>query len=229
MEIKSTSSVDTKGITCLIYGDSGVGKTSLATTLDGKNLLVSAEGGRLPLRRVNIPYVEIEGKNATEKYMCLRDIFSNIYQLDYDTIFIDSLTEISQILVDYNFELVNNDRSKSLIAYGEASKQLRSIIKFCRDNTKFNFILTALAQVEKDELNRRFKLPDVVGKLALQLPQFFDGVFYLHKDAERKEDNSNKRFLFTDHDAIITKDRSGNLPSIIEEPNLSEIIKRMKS
>jgi hypothetical protein len=201
----------------------------LASTLKGKTGIMSCEGGLSCLAGRDIPYLEVEGRTATEKYEHLKKIFMSLPTLDFDNIFIDSLTEISQIIVDYNFELVNNDRSKSLVAYGEASKQLKGLIKYCRDMKKFNFIVTALDQVEKDELNRRFKLPDVVGKLASQLPQFFDGVFYLYKDVERKDDNRNKRYLYTDVDNIITKDRSGKLPSVIEEPNLAQILERMKS
>lgn len=229
MEIKKTSEVKNAGLSMLIYGESGVGKTSLASTLSGKTLIISAEGGLLSLKNSEIDYVEVKGANATEKYNSLVAIMLEVYNgVEYSNIFIDSLTEISQIIVDHNFLLINNDSSKGLRAFGEANKQMKSFIKFCRDTPNYNFIITALAQTDKDEFNRRYKLPDLIGKLAQQVSQYYDEVFYLHKSEEEKEDGSKKRILYTDLQQSVSKDRSGNLLPAIEEPNLENIIKEIR-
>jgi len=58
-DIKNTSSIHTDGVKILIFGKSGVGKTSLVGTLEGKTLVLSAESGLLVLKDKNIDVIDI--------------------------------------------------------------------------------------------------------------------------------------------------------------------------
>lgn len=226
MDIKNTKDTIGKRVTAFIYGPSGIGKTTLASTLEGRTLIVSAESGLLSLAGKSIDYIEVVGKTASEKIESLRIAISIILKNTdaYDNIFVDSLTEIGQIMSEYQLDLVSNDKSKSLLAWGEYFKQMRGFIKVIRDMSQFNVIVTSLEKTSQDEYQRRFVTPDLQGSISTQVSQYFDEVFYYNYDC--KEDKT-ERVLYTDGlKNVLCKDRSGRLDKI-EKPNLAEIFKKI--
>lgn len=208
MEIKKTNSKEGLRISALIYGKSGSGKTTLASTLKDKTLIISAESGLLSLHDFEIDYVTIDSM------IKLADVLSWLEKgTEYKNIFVDSITEIGQLLV-VELQKKYPDRKDSFPLWGDYSNIIRKIIKRFRDLSPYDVYITALDKVETDELNNRFVIPDLNGKVASQLVQFFDEVFYLTCDKE------GKRSLLTGgHDKITVKDRSGKLQRF-EEPNL---------
>jgi phage nucleotide-binding protein len=213
MEIKKTNSKESLRITALIFGKSGAGKTTLASTLTGRTLIISAESGLLSLHNFDIDYVTVDSMVG------FASILSEIEKgVEYENIFIDSLTEIAQILVA-ELQKKYPDRKDSFPLWQDYATYMRKIIKRLRDLQKYNVFVLALDKIETDELNNRFIIPDVNGKIASQLVQFFDEVFYLHVDKE------GKRSLLTgSSEKIMVKDRSGRLKQF-EEPNLQNIIR----
>ena len=110
--------------------------------------------------------------------------------------------------------------------FGENAETMMKLVKEFRD-LKYNVVITALASVEKDDIGRRFLVPDVVGKFAQSLPQLFDEVFYL--SSKIGEDGKPSRvFQTSSSENVIAKDRSGAL-DLFEPPNLSEIFKKIKA
>ena len=88
MEIKRTSDVTLEGITILVYGNSGVGKTSLIRTIPGRVLILSAEAGLLSLRNTDIEYVGIHSMaDLSEAYS-----YITAHLADYSCIVLDSLS-----------------------------------------------------------------------------------------------------------------------------------------
>jgi phage nucleotide-binding protein len=221
MNITSTNTTDNTRISCLVYGLSGVGKTTLAKTLDGKTLIISAESGLLSLRKEKIDVVVIEG----DKVQSLREIVGELKKgVAYDNIFFDSISEISQIFLEY-YQQQFQERKDNLVLFGEVAKSLRAFIKLIRDMNKYNIIVTALEKPEKDDLGRIFYTPDLVGKMSKDISQYFDEVFNLKKfTTEDKEE----RLLITDYfDGRICKDRSGSLNKF-EPANLSLIFNKIR-
>jgi phage nucleotide-binding protein len=209
-----------------IYGQSGVGKTSLAKTMSGETLIVSLESGLLSLADSDIDYVVIEGKTAKEKVQNVRDIVKELQGTSlYKNIFIDSMTELSQIFIEYQFDLINNDKSKTLPAYGDYNKMMRVFIKTVRDMGQYNIVMTALEKTDKDEVGRRFTIPDLVGNVSHAIPQFFDEVF--HYQIIEKEEKQHRFLLTGGHQSIVAKDRSGKLAQY-EKPNLGDIFKKIQ-
>ena len=222
MIIKKSNQIVASNINALIYGESGTGKTTLASTLGDKTLIVSLESGLLSLKDHDIDYVEIEGKTGVEKITHFRQVLLEIAKSDYQNIFIDSLTEIAQAFVELAKHEYPDDR-QTMKMWGFYNECITKLIKYTRDMNK-NIFYTALAKVDKDEAGRRFILPDMAGSIASKSPAFFDFVFHLmvfEKDGEKK------RALLTEKkNGCICKVRSGKLDEY-EVAHLGNIINKV--
>lgn len=226
MKITNTKSIGAAPIKIVVYGEPGVGKTSLAKTIKEPTLIISAESGLLSIAGSDIDFIDISQddngnmipkeqriKRLGEAYQYL---LSDEARKKYKWIVIDSLTEISQNLIEQlNQEFP--ERKDSLVMYGENSKRMRSLVKSFRDLPYYNVVMIALPSVEKDESGMRFLTVDLVGSFSSKLPALFDEVFYMHVNKE------GERFLLTEKsDKVVCKDRSGKLHRL-EKPDLKHI------
>lgn len=92
----------TDGISLLIYGKAGVGKTSLVNTLDpSSTLIINAEEG-IQVVKNNISYINC--KNLKE----IKELSKFLLTTKYQTIFIDSLSYITELFVMQYPESKNN-------------------------------------------------------------------------------------------------------------------------
>lgn len=236
MKISTTKAVGNDALKILIYGESGSGKTTLAGTINEPTLIISAEAGLLCLSDKQIDVIDIsrddDGRLIPKESRidrlgeAYKYILSDEAKKKYKWIFIDSLTEISQCLMD-KLSVEYPEKSQSLVMYGENAKRMRSLVKSFRDIAEYNIVMTALSQNEKDENNQRFIGISAVGSIADKLPAFFDGVFYLHVE-QNKETGEERRMLITSKtDKLMVKDRSGKLNKV-EPANLSVIAEKIK-
>ena len=248
MKIKTTRNYGVEELKIIVYGPSGSGKTSLAKTCKN-SLVISCEAGLLPLRNSEVDYINImEDDNGQQlprtaehikddgslihyspRLAQLRDALDYLKTDDakkkYDWVFLDSLTEIGQILSE---SLKKNypEAKMALPMWGEYAEKMRSLVKEFRDLSGFNVVLIALSSVEKDENSRRYQGIDVQGKISTQMPALFDEVFYYHTYTE--EGGGLKRVLITQpNEKVLAKDRSGSLDEF-EEPNLSLIADKIR-
>lgn len=232
MKITNTKAIAaTSALKMVVYGTSGIGKTSLAKTIGEPTLLISAESGLLTLAGSDIDVIDISQDDngnvipKEKRIVRLGEVYQFLLSEDakkkYRWIFIDSLTEISQNLVEA-LQAEYPDRKDSLVLYGENSKRLRSLVKSFRDLPHYNVVFTALSTIDKDEAGMRFTTIDLVGNFASKLPGFFDEVFFMSVDKD------GKRFLVTETtDRAVAKDRSGKLDKL-EVPDLSVISKKIR-
>ena len=234
MKITSTKSSENHAIKCLIYGESGIGKTYIASTLPGKTLIISAESGLLSLAGFDIDMIDLNfndsGKvnSKTTRLEEFKKIIAWLHteeiQKKYNNIFIDSLTEIAQNLVESLLVKYPN-RSDALVLWGEYAKEISYIIKLFRDLPKFNVIMTALVKFDKDDTDQRYAMIDLQGSIVNRLPQFFDEVFFYN--IILGENKKLVRVLQTSKsDRFVAKDRSGKLLPV-EIPNLSAIFDKI--
>lgn len=220
MRIASTNSVTENKIKCVINGLSGAGKTSLVRTLVGagyKPLIASFESGLLSIAGTGIDYVDgtrDDAGNVIAKELRLQrlmEIYRYILSKEalekYDTIYIDSLTEVCQCMFDA-LRKEYPDRKDNLVLYGELGQKMRDLIKAFRDIPNYHVVFTCLSKTEKDENGKRYLGFDLIGSIADKLPQFFDEVFYLHVTQD-----GGRELMCNNTTSIITKDRSSKLSS----------------
>ena len=222
--IKSPSDlVDSQGAKLLVYGISGGGKTSLCQTAPGKTLVISMEAGLLSIKDAqNLTAIEVKEASEIEEIAQLLESG----KLDYDTVCLDSVTEMSEIVLANELRK-NKDPRK---AYGEVIQIMTKTMRRFRD-LPIHVVFIAKQQEVRDEATGMFHYqPMMVGtKLPTQIPYFFDEVLCLRTfDVEDNKGNkSTERWLQTTLGAnYIAKDRSGKLEAF-EATDLSYIINKL--
>lgn len=222
IKIQNAKDIKFNGVKCVVYGGPGVGKTRLCATAP-KPILISAEEGLLSISDVDCDFIEIK---------CLKDLDSAYRQLKnddtYETICLDSLSEIAEVLV---VELLPQHKDGRQ-AYAALAQAMIPMLKRFRDIKGKNVVFTCKEDSVFDEdgafLNWDLLLP---GKqLNKQTPYIVDELF--HMQIDRK----GVPFLNTKPNRkSFSKDRSGALnpkgefaKSDADVPNLTELFAKIK-
>ena len=208
------------GVKVLVYGQAGAGKTVLASTAPAP-FLISAEGGELSLRTMQIPMVKV---TTVED---LRDVYAwcerSAEAKQFQTICIDSLSEIAEVVLNNAKRQVKDPRQ----AYGELIEKMETTIRMFRDLPGRNVYMSAKMEPTKDELTGVVKYgPAMPGsKLGTKLPYFFDQVCRL--GINKAPNGECYRFLQTQPDLQYeAKDRSGVLAAV-EPPHLAQLFNKI--
>lgn len=222
MIITSTNQINrSHGVKVLLYGKSGVGKTSTAKTCPDP-LIISAEKGLLCLQGVDIPVIEIANQaNLVEVYNWLK---SSQESKKYQTVFIDTITEVGEVVLSRTKAVVKDPRQ----AYGQLSDSMISMIKDFRDLPNRHVVMIAKQELIKDSIGVIATGAGMPGnKLGPALPYLFDEVF--HMGVGLLPDQTTYRYFRTSADELSeAKDRSGKLAEI-EPPDFSHIFKKISS
>lgn len=221
--IKNTSDTTTDGVKVLLFGSSGIGKTSLLGTLSGKTLILSAESGLLVLKDKDIDVIDIDSiEKLGAVYVALKS-----GELKYDNVCLDSLSEIGEMIVaELDKDDYYGDPTNTFPMWKEYSKRMTNIAKSFRDLKGMNIVLTALA--EPVEANGSIKyLPMIPAKKAqAKLVSLYDEVYYYNynKDGQRVIHTVGKSMYEA-------KSRGGVATEIIidEDNNLGTILKSIQT
>jgi phage nucleotide-binding protein len=215
--------VEQQGAKLLVYGESGVGKTTLCQTAPGKTLVVSMESGLLSIKDApNLDAIEVKEAFEIEQ---IAELLEN-KTLDYDTVCLDSVTEMAEILLSQEKAKSKDPRR----AYGEVIEVMIKTMRRFRD-LPMHVVFIAKQSRERDESSGMFHYqPMMVGaKLPTQIPYFFDEVLVLRTfdDENEKGETVTSRWLQTKiGQNYIAKDRSGKLDEL-ESPDLAIIINKL--
>lgn len=208
------------GVKVLVYGDSGMGKTTLCATAPAP-IIVSAESGLLSLRKFRIPVIEVKTiDQLTEAYTWA---LQSAEARQFATFCIDSISEIGEVVLANAKKQVKDPRQ----AYGELIEKMTMTIRAFRDLPGKHVYMAAKMEPMKDELSGVVKYgPGMPGsKLGPQLPYYFDEVFRL--GVNKTVQGETFRFLQTQPDLQYTaKDRSGSLAAI-ESPDLNHVFAKI--
>ena len=215
--------VQMQGAKILVFGASGAGKPTLCATAPGKTLIISMEAGLLSIKdKDNVTAIEVKEASEIEEIAQLLESG----KLDYDTVCLDSVTEMSEILLASEKARSKDPRR----AYGEVIEVMTRTMRRFRD-LKIHVIFVAKEDKIRDEQTGVFHhQPMMVGaKLPVQIPYFFDEVLALRTFTEENEEGKkiiNRWLQTTIGDNYTAKDRSGKLETF-EEPNLTHVINKL--
>lgn len=218
--IQKTSDVTLQHIKSVVYGNSGVGKTTLSKTVESP-IVLSMESGLLSLQDSDIDYVEIKTIEA------LREAFGAIKPLvmqgTYKTVILDSLSELAEIVLAHEKGQNKDGRQ----AYMQMQDKIDVVLRSFRD-LPCDVVLIAHCEQKQDDTGRMLYTASMPGKnLSKDLPYFFDLVLAMR--SEKNEKGELKRFLQTYSDVqYIAKDRSGKL-NPLEAPDLGSIFAKIRS
>jgi len=168
----TTSKVKLKG---LIYGQPGIGKTSLALSAP-KPLLIDFDNG---LRRVAKQYQT--DSVQVESYQDLLDILTKEDISNYETIVIDTLGKMIDRIADWlaisNPKVKQADGQLSMKGWGNVKAEFQRLLKLLESKNK-SVIFIAHEKEEKvgDEVMKR---PDVAGSSGKDIVKELDFMGYM--------------------------------------------------
>lgn len=230
LKIKKTGDIATKRFVALVVGPSGIGKTSLVRTLpdpESKILIISAESGLACLDGTSIDVLEVDPLKPMESLEEIYDaLCTDAYKKKYNYIFIDSLTEIGQLIVS---ELKRDPHygqpKNALPMWGKYGELMTTIVKGYRDLSDYSVIFTCLDAVEKDGLEKLESFNLQGSSIKNNVKAWFDLVLFYK--VYRDEEGNHIRKLVTDiSESPLAKDRTGKLEPF-EDADLSVIINKI--
>jgi len=210
-----------KPLSILIYGQSGIGKTVLSSTAP-KPLFLDLEEGLLSVVDRGVSRIKVEsGANLADAYTWLKEKNNNTFQ----TVVLDSLSELQRVLIS-EFVKQLGLPTADLRVWGLVLDKMWRIVKSFKQ-LPLHFIATSTVKSEKDEVTGIIvQRPSFSGQFSEQVALYFDEVFYM--DLVEKEEGKSERVLFTQpRSHFFAKDRSGKLDPI-EIPDLNSIFKKIQ-
>ncbi|NDD53857.1 hypothetical protein EBZ39_08250 [bacterium] len=211
-KVMKTSDIMTEGPTkVLLYAHHGFGKTYQCRYYQkrfGRGLILSGESGLKSIEDVAIDYLPFsswDGKHdPDEGVYSFRGIVRMLHspefkEAGYKWIAIDSLTELSERLIDF-LEKEHEGSKNGFAMWGDYSRLMVGALKWVRD-LPIHVYVTCLAKEETDANDTTHYWPLVKGQaVSKQVPALFDHVFCGVRTTEKDDKGTPrvKRFIITD-------------------------------
>lgn len=218
MKIVSTKDIaNNDKFRIMLYGQSGIGKTQLISTIPGKALILNLDKGLLTLKKSDVDYVS--ANTWAEVLEFLNFVKTKECSDKYSWIVYDSITALMRILYS---ELVDNKKLTGFEmwkAYGDFATKF---LTYIRDQQQYHTLSIFEEINSEDDSGMVQKTFGIQGKVGSSVPNFFDEVLALRIGKE------GKRYIQTaSANNYIAKDRSKSLlPQ--EEPDLNVIMKKIQ-
>lgn len=195
---------NTKPISCLIYGQPGAGKTTLALSAS-KPVLIDLDRGLYRVEsRFHCASLQVES------YQQIIDLLNSDELKPFDTIVIDTLGKLIDRIGDYvasnNPKFRQGDGTLSMKAWGAIKIQFSNLIKNIFNKNK-SVIFVAHEKEDKDG-ETRFVRPDVPGSSGKDIVKELDLMGYVEMKG------SNRTISFTPNEKYYAKNSLGLNPII---------------
>lgn len=242
MIIRSTKELSNSRVSILVAGESGVGKTTLAKTIPDEKIIISMESGLSCLSGTEIDTVvidpihpfkrpdghQVDPKNPT---YTLTEVFMKLvtpeFKNKYKVIFIDSLTEMSQlILADLKKDPAIVASKNGYELWGKYKERMMIIIKMFRDLSPYTVVFTCLTEKDKDGLNYIDSLNIEGSSIRSSIKGLFD--ICLKYEVIEHEDKKFRKLITDTEISPLAKDRTSKL-SKYEDPDLGAIMRKVRN
>lgn len=225
------------GVSVLVHGPSKSGKTWLGESAPGPRLILDAEGGTRFLKSRKVvwdprqpPPTDLDDDTTVLVYIRDFGSLAHAYQWlaagkhPFKSVILDSISEIQQRCID---ALVGTDQMK-LQDWGTLSRQVARLVRDYRDllihPTKPVEVVVFVAMTRQDQ-NGKYT-PYVQGQLATSLPFYIDIIGFMR--AQPDESGEMQRYLLVQpHQNYEAGDRTGVFPPIVNNPDLSVMLKEV--
>lgn len=219
--MKLKEALKNSGVSAIIYGESGIGKTHFVGTLPGTTLIIAAEAnGIKTLERCknddNIDVINLPAPGATIAETAKRydKFFESLLtdNLAFDNIVLDSATELANQLMITKTDLSKNGGAPAQHTYLEVQWAMRRYLRILRDLAVLrnkHVIVTALESElmlsqNADAANSKTH-PALTGKkLSPEAEGLFDIVGHMEKTA-----NGVRYIRLEGNETFVAKDRFG--------------------
>lgn len=219
--MKLSEALANSGVSAIIYGESGIGKTHFCGTLPGKTLIIAAEanGIKTLARSANVDNIEVEnlplpGNTMAETAKKYDQFFEGLLlkDLPFDNIVLDSATELANQLMITKTDLSKNGGAPAQHTYLEVQWAMRRYLRILRDLAVMknkNVIVTALESelilAQSAESASSKTHPALTGKkLSPEAEGLFDIVGHVEKLA-----NGTRYIRLEGNETFVAKDRFG--------------------
>lgn len=204
----------------LVYGDSGSGKTRFASTFKNPVFLDIDKG--MASVTENVHRIQINTWTDAQEAFVLFKHYRE--RLPFDTVVVDSLNELQYIAMRNVIEAFPTVRRpyEDLASQSDYGKMLDDFDRFIRAFKTLDMAVVFIANVANREYETDPVQPRFTGKnTAGNVMRMMDIVGYLYK-LESAEIHKPRAMVF---DAVnhVTKDRSGKLPSVVENPDYRKL------
>jgi phage nucleotide-binding protein len=217
-------------INMMVYGDPGVGKTTLmGSAVEVPELqpvlFIDIEGGVLSLRKRYPQAKRVRLKSWTDMQSVYDDLRRG--KTEFKTVIVDTLTETQKFsMLEIMKQVVVKDSERdsevpSIREWGKNGEQIRRLVRALRD-LPLNSFFTAFAVEEQTDSGIVTKVkPALSGKLSAEVAGFVDIVAYYYI---KMVDGAPQRLLLTASTGKhVVKDRSDNLPPVMIAPTMTDI------
>ena len=219
INLRTTKDVNAHGVKMLVYGQAGIGKTTIIRTLPSP-VILSAEGGLLSLQDSDIPYISVSSIAG------IGEVYEWLLKSDearkFKSVALDSISEIAEVVLSE--EKKNSKDARA--AYGSMNDRMTQLIRAFRDLPGRHVYFSAKMEKSNTDTDALLFAPSMPGKTLTQsLPYFFDEVLALRLI---QDDEGNVRRVLQCHGDLSyqAKDRSGRL-SAYEPADLGAIIAKI--
>ncbi len=168
--------------TVLVYGVTGVGKTTFAATAQHPIKYIDIEARAQNIHPDDLKGIDFESPTTSADVQAIYNGLKTSTNSKYQTIIIDSLRELQRIVIDEYKKQYAGDKDKFTV-WDKAHSKMHNIIRAFRDFPKLHgadLVVTCPAFDSKDEDSlEQVPLLEGADKFVKEIMGLFDCIFYV--------------------------------------------------